>query len=558
MMYCYFCGKENSEDQKYCKYCGKSLHPMRDNNEKQEASTVKKEAAPDQDVKGVEEEQVSVAKDAEETRPPIAKDFEETQASFFEDPEEIQTQINSNIEKEPGIVSEGSLKKDIKKGPKSSINGLLISVIIILSLLIVGVGAYMFFALKGNNDKKIDAEVSKQEPAEISENRTEETIEIEEDNEGPDAEPDAAAEPPEEKEDPVEETLDAKETFRQFLDNEIPASVFDEEMLFSDIQKEYDTEGYEYRDVDNDGEDEMLIHSEMYFYPVMVLDAVDGDIRYLCSGDGTAQYLTFYNHEGTTLACYSDTTHQGRQSYNFVQYKGPDIVDEFTLSAEYWDNPKDWYDKNSVFTYRNKEITMEEYEALLKDYTGIESQGLETDSSEITIESTSLEDYSKVSYRMYRSELGSENFNFIYPENLYKSVSHDYGIQIEEPYGTLIERVIFTGGGGSSLEYKMYRRSPAYSKEDILNAVYLGELQNMLVIPGADPNIRAPRVDKGYGLAVISGWAQDAKYVVYEVIEVEDDYILLMRMVAPDISVAKTVTSDLYNGCGFSASKLLE
>ncbi len=25
-MFCYFCGKENSEKQNFCKYCGKKLH----------------------------------------------------------------------------------------------------------------------------------------------------------------------------------------------------------------------------------------------------------------------------------------------------------------------------------------------------------------------------------------------------------------------------------------------------------------------------------------------------------------------------------------------------
>ena len=33
-MYCYFCGKENKDDQKFCKYCGKSLYPGNDNHEK--------------------------------------------------------------------------------------------------------------------------------------------------------------------------------------------------------------------------------------------------------------------------------------------------------------------------------------------------------------------------------------------------------------------------------------------------------------------------------------------------------------------------------------------
>lgn len=46
------------------------------------------------------------------------------------------------------------------------------------------------------------------------------------------------------------------------------------------------------------------------------------------------------------------------------------IADEFQLSAEYWDSPDDRYDENSIFTFRDEQISMTEYEALRKEILG--------------------------------------------------------------------------------------------------------------------------------------------------------------------------------------------
>lgn len=53
----------------------------------------------------------------------------------------------------------------------------------------------------------------------------------------------------------------------------------------------------------------------------------------------------------------------------FKKYSGAgNVVDLFELNAEYWE--QDEYDENSDFTYRDKKITMEEYEQIINDIFG--------------------------------------------------------------------------------------------------------------------------------------------------------------------------------------------
>lgn len=501
-MFCYFCGKENKDEQKFCKYCGKTLHP-----------------------------------DATDDSGPITEKHIENHAEH----KATETRVEIKSFEEP------------QKVKKSGIKGLLIAVIVLLSLLlvIIGIGIAVFF--KGGF-KQMGNEMPSRE--ETVENETVEfSTESKRDGENfKNKDVDEAL-----KKEPTSDHTDqsSKEILENFIAGKLTADIFDKEQYYSDIEKNYMIDSQEYRDVDNDGEEELLIYSSD-FCPLMALDANNGKITVLCAGDGTAAYLTFYDVDGITWACHSDTSHKGRQTYFFTQYKGPDIVDEFALNAEYWDNENDRYDESSLFTYRNHEISMQEYEELLQKYADIEPEHDITEATEISITSTVLEDYSTVSYQGYHSDLGSKNFRFIYPTNLYENIQHDRDINITENYGTLIERVFFTGGSGTSLEYKMYHRNEQYSKNDMLNAVYLGELTKLIVLPGADPNVLAPKVENEYGLSVISGWNEDATKIVYEVIDVEDEYILIMKLIAPDIEAAKTMTTELYDGCGFNRDRLWE
>ncbi len=166
-----------------------------------------------------------------------------------------------------------------------------------------------------------------------------------------------------------------EELFKAFIDDEIPAIRKSEDgtedtFMYSDLPhdpEEWDnvTVSDERVDLDNDGENELILtgaNGGMY------LDARDGKVYVLAEGDGTAFRLGHAEYEGSTYVVHSDTTHGGRQAYTLDKYNGKgEIEDSFQLAAMYWDNEYDLYDHDSEFIFRDKNITMEEYEALAKE-----------------------------------------------------------------------------------------------------------------------------------------------------------------------------------------------
>ncbi len=428
----------------------------------------------------------------------------------------------------------------IDAGVEDNANRLNVKIIVLAIVIIAIVAGAVVFITQKNNKDNTEA-IEKENPSSVQQDNT-------------------SSEASDIKEEDIEKT-GQRSILDQFLKGQIEYKMYDETLTYPEIESKYEVESHEYRDVDNDDEEELLIFSYINFYPVIVLDVDDGQIVELCSGGGTAEYLTFYEVDGETWVCHSDTSHMGRQIYHFQRYKGyGNIEDDFVLSAEYWENSNagnDWYDETSDFSYREESISMQEYEELLYEYTGIESHG-SVSMDDISINETSKEDFSDVSYASYSSTLGSKNFYFSYPTNVYEKVTHNYDIEQEEKYGTLIESVIFKGAEGSGLEYKMYNRTDGMSKEDVLGAVYKGELNLITVREGATPDLIAPKVSNGYGLSVITGWTEDESKIVYEVIDVEDDYILIMRMVSPSSTEANSVTTELYDRCGFNKTNLWE
>ena len=155
----------------------------------------------------------------------------------------------------------------------------------------------------------------------------------------------------------------------KFLNDEATASIYEEEMSYSDLTAQYDIGAVYYYDVDNDGQRELLLGS-YDLYPMMILDESDGKISVLTAGDGTAGYLFVSVVGGEAWICHCDISHMGRQIYDFEKYNGGgNVVDSFELSAEYWENENDFYDENSTFTYRDNSITMQEFEELVAKYT---------------------------------------------------------------------------------------------------------------------------------------------------------------------------------------------
>lgn len=196
-----------------------------------------------------------------------------------------------------------------------------------------------------------------------------------------------------------EELLDA------FLADEIPAYYYVDGTTGTVMRSDFpynEEDFYSYSvgeriDLDNDGEREQILNGPnggVYF------DARDGKVYILAEGEGTAGLLSYTHYDNAVWIVHSDVMHGGRQMYWLTKYDGDgNVVDEFTLGAEYWDSPPGTgYDENSVFTYRDEEISMEEYEALWEEIFAAEkytaantTEGTEaqTDSStELTLEQT--------------------------------------------------------------------------------------------------------------------------------------------------------------------------
>ncbi len=164
------------------------------------------------------------------------------------------------------------------------------------------------------------------------------------------------------------EVLDA------FLDNAVPAYYDDDErvLMFEQLPMyEEDWAAYsvgERIDLDNDGEREQIMEGP---YGGLYLDARDQKVYVFAEGEGTAGVLSYTEYEDAVWIVHRDTTHMGRQMYWLTRYNGEgEIEDEFQLSAEYWDSQNGQYDEKSDFTFRDKKISMEEYEALKTEIIG--------------------------------------------------------------------------------------------------------------------------------------------------------------------------------------------
>ena len=162
-----------------------------------------------------------------------------------------------------------------------------------------------------------------------------------------------------------EELLDA------FLAGEIPAIYDDNVNVYDWLWNEEDNSAYsvgERIDLDNDGENELIINGP---YGGRYLDARNGKVYLFAQGEGTGGQLFFTHYDDAVWIVHCDITHAGRQMYWLTKYDGDgNVVDEFQFSAEYWGSPDNRYDENSDFTYRDKKISMEEYEALGKEIFG--------------------------------------------------------------------------------------------------------------------------------------------------------------------------------------------
>lgn len=165
-----------------------------------------------------------------------------------------------------------------------------------------------------------------------------------------------------------DDTLDC---FDRFLNGDIPAFRLNSNISFfitelSLDNGEWDSYSIGDRlDLDNDGEDELVLYGP---YGGMYLDKSSSDdyLIVFAEGEGTAMQLSYVFYDNAYWIIKSDTTHAGRKMYSFTKYSGVNnIVDSFELNAEYGN--QDYYDENSDFTYRDRKITMEEYEQIYEN-----------------------------------------------------------------------------------------------------------------------------------------------------------------------------------------------
>jgi hypothetical protein len=392
-------------------------------------------------------------------------------------------------------------------------------IILFLAVLVLCIGSgfavkYLVLSDKTDSEAKVSADKEKSEEADTSD-----------------------------ESDTSEGTLSQKEILQSFLDDKNTISYENGEYSFTELQNHYNSSeiDYDYKDMDNDGDDELILFA-VDFYGGLVIDVKDSKPYVKTGGEGTANFFTIHDVDGETWVCHSDTTHQGRNTYFFEKYSGDEVADSFDLSAEYWDNENDVYDKNSDFTYKGESVTMEKYEEVLAKYTGWHEETEDDDIiNNIDDTSASDEDYTTVlhpsEYAFYQSDRGSSKFNFYYPLGLYESVTHEYDLG-ETNYGDLKERVVFTGANGSSLEYAQYRRTDSVSVEGIVADVTEYESDDLVNVTLQEPSAPNGKAQKAiYGML-----RDDTDNGTYVLVSADSKYVYIMKMIMADFNSSSAGT----------------
>lgn len=203
---------------------------------------------------------------------------------------------------------------------------------------------------------------------------TEESLDLEPVEESTEAAAEASSEEVEDER--KRASKEGNELFQQFLNDELLvdgnrfSETFEETIDFGGIPNAY------YIDLDEDGEDELIVDSGYYGWEVY--DIIDGEIKHIDGGEGTAGVARIVKGNGHYYIAHTDFTHSGR---NFMELARLDekgeIVETIYIIAIYED--QDNYDENSKFYYYEGDIenayddanliTMEQYENYRNTYT---------------------------------------------------------------------------------------------------------------------------------------------------------------------------------------------
>lgn len=161
--------------------------------------------------------------------------------------------------------------------------------------------------------------------------------------------------------------LDVDAILDDFIANKIPATVKEtgDTFYINDfLDPEYDIAVGDRLDLDNDGENELIITD---YCGGTYYDVKDGQVWLFAQGEGTAEMINHIEYDGAVWIVVSDTMHQGRVMYNFYKYEGADnIVDSFNLYDEFWD------EKEHTYTYRDEIISEAEYNKIYNEIFGNE------------------------------------------------------------------------------------------------------------------------------------------------------------------------------------------
>ena len=190
-----------------------------------------------------------------------------------------------------------------------------------------------------------------------------------------------------------------------------------------------------------------------------------------------------------------------------------------------------------------------------------------------TINPGQTEDYSlnlvPGQYRTYYSETGG--FYFSYPPNLYNHVESSFD-NIPMPLGTNIETHTFTGSGGSSLTFSLFRREDNQNlseAKDMALAVESAEITNStrnVLIGEKEEEKEEKKKNTNYSLAVVTGYNFSGK-IIYKLITITPSNVMEMRIECPpyidkdddemneDELMKRYVQECIYRYCGFAYEK---
>ena len=116
----------------------------------------------------------------------------------------------------------------------------------------------------------------------------------------------------------------------------------------------------EYVDFDNDGEEELILRG--YTGACFFFDVIGNTVYEVIKTFTTTDVAFVAEIEGKKVIARTDLTHVGREYYRVMQYDACGcLVDWFRLSASYEGSS---YSSEDTFKCREREITMEEFEAM--------------------------------------------------------------------------------------------------------------------------------------------------------------------------------------------------